>query len=259
MPAATLSPREFQVVWSVLGLGPVPFPLAGSGRERLAVAPAHGVFAALAARGLATGGRLHDEWVTCLTVLARPDRSVDAVGMAGHRLAAVAASMRGVAALAVVDRGSVVLAPIREGSLVESVVALLPHVPAGPGHEIAVPVSAVRRFLAGDDRIDGGRHGGGRHGDRPADRQALTDAGIGMRDATLLTDLAEDRRRGGQFGVNVADPITGGLYRCIPVVSWFDTTDGRYQMTNDGSTLAVAPADSAQIAVRLHEILDGHR
>ena len=252
MPAAILSPREFQVVWSVLGLGPVPFPLAGSGRERLAVAPARGVFAALAERGLATGGRLHDEWVTCLTVLSRPDRSVDAVGVAGHRLAAVAASMRGVAALAVVDRGSVVLASIREGSLVESVVALLPHVPAGPGHEVAVPVAAVRRFLA-----DPGESG--RHGERVADQGALTAAGVGMRDAMLLLDLAEDRRRGGQFGVNVADPITGGLYRCIPVVSWFDTSEGRYLMTNDGSTLAVSPADSAQVAVRLHEILDGHR
>jgi hypothetical protein len=253
MPAATLSPREFQVVWSVLGLGPVPFPLAGSGREPLA-APAHGVFAALAERGLASSGRLHDEWVTCLTVLSRPDRSVDAVGLAGHRLAAVAASTRGVAALAVVDRGSVVIAPIRDGSLVESVVALLPHVPAGPGHEVSVPVAAVRRFLADD-----GGDEAGRHGDRSPDRRALTAAGIGMLDASLLLDLAEDRRRGGQFGVNVADPITGGLYRCIPVVSWFDTTAGRYLMTNDGSTLAVAPADSAQIAVRLHEILAGHR
>lgn len=254
MPAATLSPREFQVVWSLLGLGPVPFPLAGSGRERLAVAPAHGVFAGLAERGLATAGRLHDEWADCLTVLSRPDRSVDAVGMVGHKLAAVAASTRGVAALAVVDRGSVVLAPIREGSLVESVVALLPHVPAGPGHELAVPVAAVRRFLADD-----GQDESGRHGDQWADRRALTAAGVGMREATMLLSLAEDRRRGGQFGVNVADTMTGGLYRCIPVVSWFDTTEGRYLMTNDGSTLAIAPADSAQIAVRLHEVLDGHR
>ncbi len=254
MPAATLSPREFQVVWSVLGLGPVPFPLAGSRRDRLSVAPAHGVFAGLAERGLATAGRLHDEWVTCLTVLSRPERSVDAVGVAGHRMSAVAASTRGVAALAVVDRGSVVLAPIREGSLVESVVALLPHVPAGPGHEVVVPVAAVRRFLAGDGSADPGRHG-----DPLQDRAALRAAGIGTRDATLLLDLAEDRLLGGQFGVNVADPITGGPYRCIPVVSWFDTADGRYLMTNDGSALTVAPADSAQIAVRLHEILDGHR
>lgn len=253
MPAATLSPREFQVVWSVLGLGPVPFPLAGSGRDRLTAAPAHGVFTKLAERGLATAGQLHDEWVDCLTVLSRPDRSVDALGMLGHRLAAVAASARGVAALAVADRGSVVLAPIRQGSLVESVVALVPHVPAGPGHELTMPVAAVRRFLAEDVPVASGRHG-----DQSPDRSALTAAGVDQRDASLLLDLAEDRLRGGQFGVNVADPMTGGLYRCIPVVSWFDTGNGRYLMTNDGSTVVIAPADSAQIAVRLHEILDGH-
>ena len=61
--------------------------------------------------------------------------------------------------------------------------------------------------------------------------------------------------RGGQFGVNIADPRSGELFRGIPVVSWFDTTDGRYLMTNDGDTLTVAPADAAVIAVRLHEVL----
>jgi hypothetical protein len=70
-----------------------------------------------------------------------------------------------------------------------------------------------------------------------------------------LGALAEARVRGGQFGVNMADPRSGELYRGIPVVSWFDTVDGRYLMTNDGDTLTVAPADAAVIAVRLHEVL----
>jgi hypothetical protein len=69
-----------------------------------------------------------------------------------------------------------------------------------------------------------------------------------------LLRLAEGRVRGGQFGVNVADR-TGRLRRGIPVVSWFDTAEGRYLMTNDGTTLVIAPADSARIAVRLHEVL----
>jgi hypothetical protein len=251
MPAATLSMAEFEVVWTMLGLGAVPFPLAGPDGG---VRPApRAVFAALAARGLAIGGRLHDEWEDCLAVLAGPDRSVDAVGGIGHRLAAVAASAGGMAVLAVLDRGSVVLAPIRDGSLVEAVVALLPMVPAGPGRELAVPVAAVHRFMAGD-----GSEESGRHSDRSPDRRALTEAGVDMADATLLVNLAEDRLRGGQFGVNVADPRSRVLYRAVPVVSWFDTGDGRYLMTNDGSTLTIAPADSAQIAVRLREVLNGH-
>jgi hypothetical protein len=28
-------------------------------------------------------------------------------------------------------------------------------------------------------------------------------------------------------------------------------------MTNDGTTLVIAPADAARIAVRMHEVLDG--
>jgi hypothetical protein len=254
MPAATLSQTEFDAVWSALGLGAVPFPLAGPAGERPIDGTVPDVFAGLADRGLAVGGRLHEEWVDCLGVLAAPQRSVDAVGGIGHRLAALAASAHGVAALAVRERGSVVVAPIREGSLVESVVALLPGVPAGPGHPLAVPMPAVYRYLSDD-----GTDESGRHGDRSADRRALTEAGVAMADATLLVNLAEDRLRGGQFGVNVADPASGALLRAIPVVSWFDTGDGRYLMTNDGVTLAIAPADSAQIAVRLREVMEAYR
>jgi hypothetical protein len=252
MSAATLSMAEFDVVWSTLGLGAVPFPLGGpDGGARPA---RHAVLAALAARGLAIGGRLRDEWADRLAVLADPDRSVDAVGGIGHPLAAVAASAGGTAVLAVLDRGAVVLAPVREGSLVEAVVALLPMVPAGPGRPLAVPVAAVRRFMAAD-----GVEESGRHGDRSPDRRALTEAGVDMADATLLVNLVEDRLRGGQFGVNLSRPGSRVLFRAVPVVSWFDTGDGRYLMTNDGDTVTIAPADSAQIAVRLREVLDRAR
>lgn len=243
MPAATLSRAEFEVVWSSLGLGELPFPLAGADGE--SPAP-YVVFAALADRGLATAGRLNDDWAGCLTVLATPQRSVDAVGGATHPLAALAAFAGRNAALAMVTGDSVVLAPIRVGSLVESVVALLPTMPAGPGHELTVPVEAVRRFLASE-------------GAWGTDRWLLNEAGVGFADATLLVNLAEGRLRGGQFGVNVADPLTGVLYRGIPVVSWFDTTGGRYLMTNDGATLTIAPADAALIALRLHEVFDDQR
>ena len=233
MPAATLSRPEFEAVWSALDLGDVPFPLAGARPPApewpvdLATA-----FARLAERGLVVGTRLRDELVDCLTVLALPERSVDAVGGVGHRLAALAATARGVAAMAVADGDEVTVTSIREGSLVESVVALLPAVPAGPGREVTVPVAVVRRFLDGQD-----------------------DAGVPPHAVAALGALAEARVRGGQFGVNMADPLSGELFRGIPVVSWFDTVDGRYLMTNDGDTLTVAPADAAVIAVRLHEVL----
>jgi ESX secretion-associated protein EspG len=177
-------------------------------------------------------------------VLAWPARSVDAIGRIVRPLAAVAAaSDHGVAALALQDRGSVVVGPIRAGSLVESVVALLPAERAGPGHPVLVPVDVVRRLLAADDATD------------LADLTDLTSrAELPAEDAGLLLRLAEGRVRGGQFGVNV-QAGGGRLRRGIPVVSWFDTAEGRYLMTNDGTTLLVAPADAARIAVRLHEVL----
>jgi hypothetical protein len=117
---------------------------------------------------------------------------------------------------------------------VESVVALLPAEPAGPGHPITVPVDTVHRFLA-DDGHDADQRADG-PADRPADRwvddpddpawldeDPLAASGLPASDTGLLLRLAEGRLRGGRFGVNVADPASGRLRRGIPVVSWFDT------------------------------------
>jgi hypothetical protein len=244
MPAAAFTALEFEVVWSALGLGRLPFPLAAPTAENAENIVAdrgeltEAVFERLADRGIAIGSRLRTEWAELLAVLARPSRSVDAVGRIVRPLAAVAAaSDQGVAALALQDRGSVLVGPIRAGSLVESVVALLPAERAGPGHPVLVPVGVVRRLLAEDEMVDLGDL-----------------AELPAEDAGLLLRLAEGRVRGGQFGVNVL-AADGRLRRGIPVVSWFDTAEGRYLMTNDGSTLVVAPADAARIAVRLHEVL----
>jgi hypothetical protein len=240
MPAATFSLSEFNVVWSALALGRLPFPLTA--RVGPPTAPERAaVFEQLADRGLAIGSELRTEWVELLYVLARPDRSVDAVGRIVRPLAATAATRGAVAVLALQDRGSVAVGPIRAGSLVESVVALLPAEPAGPGHPVEVPVATAQRLLADARRTE---------------LAGLAD--LPEADAGLLLSLAEGRVRGGRFGVNVAD-ATGRLRRGIPVVSWFDTMEGRYLMTNDGSMLVIAPADSARIAVRLHEVLADHR
>jgi hypothetical protein len=240
MPAVTLSRTEFEIVWFALGLGAVPFPLGSRSGDPPTRADTAGVLAALADRGLAVGPRLREELVDCLTALAVPERSVDAVGGLGRPRAALAAAAHGMAALATLTGDTVVVGPVREASLIEAAVALLPAVPAGPGHELSVPVPTVRKFLASDARL-------------------LTEAGVPAGDANLLLRLAEGRLRGGRFGVNAADPHSGELLRRIPVVSWFDTDGGRYLMTNDGVTLTVAPADAALIAVSLHEVLDGHR
>src|SRR6202012_3719763 len=100
MPAVTLSRTEFEVVWSALGLGTVPFPLGAHSGDPPVSATRGDVLASLADRGLAVGPRLREELVDCLTTLAVPERSVDAIGDPGHPLAALAAAAHGMAALA---------------------------------------------------------------------------------------------------------------------------------------------------------------
>src|SRR6202011_2911379 len=87
MPAARFSLSEFNVVWSALDLGRLPFPLTA----RVGPPTARGraaVFDQLADRGLAIGSELRTEWVELLHMLARPERSVDAVGRIVRPLAA---------------------------------------------------------------------------------------------------------------------------------------------------------------------------
>jgi hypothetical protein len=121
MPAVTFSLVEFGVVWSALDLGPLPFPLSvpdpgssepGPAGERVLAGVRADVFARLAGSGVAIGSRLRTEWADLLTVLARPERSVDAVGRIVRPLVATAAAAGGVAAMVVQDRGSVLLGPI---------------------------------------------------------------------------------------------------------------------------------------------------
>jgi hypothetical protein len=128
------------------------------------------------------------------------------------------------------------LTPIRETALAASIVEVLPHVKAGPGVPVSLPVHELNA---------GGAH---RRPD-PEDKMKLQRLGAVMQRPII---------RAGEFGITVRDPR--GKARRLPGISWFDTDAGRYmnmvRAATDGEEwLTLTPADGSRIAHRLSEEL----
>ncbi len=249
MTAFRLDAEELDVVWTSLRLGGLPHPLTAPSigatraeRELLA----EPVRDRLAARGLWSGRGPDDDVADLLAVLAAPGHGVDAVGHlaapspatgAAGPLRALGAAARGTAALAVVHPdGSVAVRGLRPAGLAHALVELLPAARPGPGHALSVPMSDVRALAADDDEEDNWADGAG------APRQRGTDT-------RALTELAANRVAGGQFGATSAGA------RVQPLITWFDTGDGRYLAISDGDWLSIAPADNDRINHRLTAVL----
>jgi len=216
----SLSPLELDVLWESVGAGELPYPLE---------ARAHGATVdergALCRRVL--GRRpVSDDLEDWLTVLARADRSVDAVFLTepGARpTSAIAAALGDRALLATQDGAGLRLHPIDPVSLVSSVVGLLPAAPRGTEPSVTMPADELTA--------------GGRSRD---DREALR-------------RLAEQRHhRVGQLAVN-ARRLNGRARS--PVLSWFDTDTGRYLTYTTRDWATIAPADAPTLRHRLTELL----
>ncbi|GLZ27994.1 ESX secretion-associated protein EspG [Lentzea sp. NBRC 105346] len=169
-----------------------------------------------------------------LRLLADHVSAVDVVGDLNGPLRAVAVTDGRHAGLAVVRDDEVLLQPIRPTALTTSLLSVLPPVRAGSGRALSAPLDVVR--------------GAGRSRGHDV-RQALLEAGLSRDDAVLLSELATGRTAGGQFGA------THRGVRAKTVITWFDTTLGRYLVVSAGGWLSVAPADSSRIASRIEEIL----
>lgn len=253
------SALDFDIVWSAAARVRPPFPLSvpsvgATVEDRDDMRSL--VFGRLAGRGLvnADGNRLAPSWDDLFAALAEPDLAVDVVGTLDGPVRGLAAVRGDAAALAVQEGTSVAVTPIRPDAVVEAAVALLPDAPAGPGRHVSGRLAAIRAYL------DGGTTPGHHEDDEDADplagshdrseRQALAAAGMRPDDALLLLSLANGRVAGGQFGVAVGGP--GPARRATPPLSWFDTDEGRYLMTNDGEWLTVEPADGPTLVAHLH-------
>jgi hypothetical protein len=220
-----LSSTEFEVVWHELGLGRMPYPLVapptgGTLRERAALTGR--VREALRRRGL-----WREAPVAALAgplgVLAAGRTTVDAVGFLGGPVRALAAEDGWCGSVAVLHREVVWLAEVPVGALVESIVRVIGDVPAGAGAALSVPVEEL---------------GSG-----------------GERAAEVAGRLAE-RIAGGQFGCTATDR-SGRRRRSGTLVSWFDTSRGRYLLVREGGWVSLAPADRTRVAHRLGAAVSG--
>lgn len=216
-----LSPLALDFVWESIDAGEPPYPLevrshGGTMDER----------AALRRRVLADLPD-HADLEDSLTVLARAQRSVDAVFLpepGGRPTSAIAAAADNRAMLAVQGDDGLRLTPIDPASLVSSVIGLLPAAPRGTEPSVTSPVEELPA---------GGRN--------PADR------------AVFARLAAQRNHRGGQLAANARDKL-GGRTRS-PVLSWFDTDTGRYLTYTKQGWATIAPADPATLRHRLTELL----
>jgi hypothetical protein len=251
-PDFILSTVEYEVVWSALELGGMPYPLQ---------VPSHGVSAeerhkvvqaardGLRRKGLLRHDRFDAELESVLRVLAEPTMSVDAAGYAGAPLLGLAASNGRSGVLAWLGDGQFAVTRIRPTALT-SIVELIPAWPPAAGQAMSVRRDALQQALDSDDADDDpfGAFDDG-------ERSALVRAGVSPRDIDALLHLADQERvAGGQFGVNSAG--RRGMRRNPTLVTWFDTGDGRYLMVHRDGWLSLAPADGHRIAARIGELLD---
>ncbi|SDD18025.1 ESX secretion-associated protein EspG [Actinokineospora iranica] len=242
---ATLSLAGFDVLWSDLGLGAVPFPLEVPSHgdtldERARIkAVTHRV---LERDGLVRSGRPVPELEDALRLLAAPQLAVSLVVMltaGGERPRKALAVSRGRQAVLAVQREQTVrLSEVRDTAVIMSVVDLVPGNRPGPGRSITL--SASRPVEPGNLM-----------------RPALEQAG-GPESRQLKAVLERPLLRAGILGLTSRTPQ--GKPRRLPGVVWVDNDQGRYALSvtrgPDGAEwTTLTPADNARLAARLGELL----
>lgn len=252
-PDFILSTVEYEVVWSALELGRMPYPLHVPGQgvsveERRTVVETSRN--GLRRKGLMHGDQVDAELQAALRVLAGATMSVDVAGYTGAPLLGLAASKGTSAVLAWLADDELAVARIRPTALT-TIVELIPSWPPATAQAMSVRRDALQQALD-PDNVEDDPFGSF---DNDGERGALVRAGVSSRDVDALLHVADqDRVAGGQFGVNTAGP--DGMRRDPTLVTWFDTADGRYLMVHRNGWLSLAPADGHRIAARIGELLD---
>jgi hypothetical protein len=245
-----LSTVEYDVLWSQLGLGRMPYPLGVPSVGFLAEERAGFIAQAwegLAERGLAEGTHLDEEVAELLRLLAHPALSVDVLGDVGEPLRALAVRDGDAAAVAMLNGAGLTLSAIHHTALSSSLTGLLPYAEPGPGHAFTFPHGVLRAALA-DEADEDVFFGGDEH-------DVLVRAGMGAGDARLLAELVDARRHGGQFGINSRHRSRGVMVREPTLVTWLDTAAGRYLVVREQDWVSVTPTGADRIATRLDQLL----
>jgi hypothetical protein len=252
-PEFVLSPAELDVLWHDLELGRLPYPLdvpsLGSTMEeraRLRLTVLEG----LVQRGLAHDHRLLD----LLRLLSDHQIAVDAVANMDQRpVRAVAASNGDQAVLVVIDEDQIGLVEVRPTSLAKSIVGVLSNGSAGPGSALSLRLETLASAVALQDEPD---ENDDPWGDEDLNEtQSLQRAGMSKQDASVISELAENRVAGGQFGVTRRGENRYRSERAEVLINWFDTPQGRYLMVRENGWLSLSPTDNERIANRIDSVL----
>ncbi|HEX4704837.1 MAG TPA: ESX secretion-associated protein EspG [Pseudonocardiaceae bacterium] len=258
--AFSLSLAAIDLLWEQLRLGtPVRIfevPSVGAtiaDRDRLRQI----VLTDLASRDLAYRGRLEPEVEEALVTLARFQQAIDAVGILDdeERLLARAATDGRTAVLARLQDQTVRFETFRAAGLVPETVKLIGEEKPGPGRSVTFPEpnpEAERRASLQRRRDPDEGFQGVFDSNRPQQ------GGYELERRAAQTMWERPRKRIGMFTVYGRD--RAGREVQTPVLSWFDTDDGRYighsRPGPDGQQWTTyTPADSSRISQQLVTML----
>ncbi|WP_433262703.1 ESX secretion-associated protein EspG [Actinosynnema sp. CS-041913] len=241
--AVVLSHVEFDLLWEDLGVGDPPYPLeVRSHGETIAEREDLGVdvFHALSSAGLADGDDIAPELEDLFGYLNGSTLSVDALVFRPQPWRVLAAVRGGRGVLAVLNDHEVALEPIRD--VVGAMAKVIGDAQPGPGEQLRLPRSV---FSAAMEAYASAGY--------PALERALANGGVTGRATRAVTTLVEaGRGAAGQLACS-------GPAGRSPILSWTDTTAGRYAMAAEDVAgepwVLVTPADGAWLTRKLAGML----
>jgi hypothetical protein len=256
----TLSLAAMDLLWEQLRLGtPVRIfevPSIGTTMEDRARLRSI-VFEDLTSRDLAYRGRLEPEVEEAVIALNRFQVAIDVVGMLSEdeRLLARVASNGRSAVLARLRDQTITFDTYRAEGLVPEAVKLIGDSKPGPGRSVTFPEAdpdAERKAAQRRRTQDEGFRG-------VFEPVSPQQSGYELERRAAQTMWERPRKRVGMFTVYGRDP--SGRETSTPVLSWFDTDDGRYlghsRPGPDGRQWTTyTPADTSRISQQLIGMLE---
>lgn len=207
----------------------------------------------LTSRNLAYRGRLEPEVEEALVTLGRFQHAIDAAGILdrGKRLLARGATNGRTAVVAQLEGQTISFDTYRHEGLVPEVIKLIGEERPGPGRSVTFPEAnpeADRRAAVRQSREQEDDFGGVLQDVRPQQ------GGYELEKRAAQTMWERPRKRVGMFTVYGRDRV--GRELMTPVLSWFDTDEGRYlghsRPGPDGQQWTTyTPADTGRITHQL--------